>query len=476
MFFQGFKDEILSKMSTHEVSSILSRVDGLNTHQLPSYQQSVEENNINGMVLNQCELDELGKVLGMKFGDWQLFRTVILSLREAEEIGQQQQHIDVEDDTETAHNTHRNRANSVRSIHFQEVENSGSSASAYESESSRTRLGYNTQASVETKRLESSETGVVFDAIPENPESPPREKLLKRNDSVVAQLMYESGLLHRAMQSFAEEDEESHGEEEQVVEVEVLDKPSSKKRGLPVQFSLTSQRSSTSPDHNHYEGNGNQNAYNFVTSERDPLLTRRMSDIEFHLPDGVMGSPKPILKKPKNNNISGSQVSLTNNQSLLDMDMTGSEPDLTFRKQAKSPNLLQTDKSISLSSTGFVAVSDHQRPSLVSSKGNSIDSLEVINENTYETPRKSDSNSSSEKGSPQKMNIMSIEDSIKQFTLSRARTTSLSGGDRTPSFDEYSGSSSTGSFKMRSDSLRIYEDGDVVVGMSEKPTSAESFV
>ena len=480
MIFQGFTDEILSKMTTHEVSSHLSRINGLNTQQLPSYQQSVEENNINGMVLSQCELDELGKVLGMKFGDWQLFKTVILSLREAEEVSQQ--HVDVEDDTDMPHKTQRNRTNSVisaKSIHFQELENSGSSASTFESESSRARHGYNTQTSVETKRLDSSsDAGVAFDTIQEDTESPPQRKSIKRNDSVVAELMYESGLLHQAMQSFAED---SHEEEEQEVEVEVeiVEKPSSKKRGLPVQFSLTSQRSSTSPDRNYsYEGNGNQNAYDYATSEQDPLLSRRLSDIEVHLPHGhIMGSPKPILKKPKTNNISGSQVSLseTHHQSLLDLDMTGSESDLLFRK-GKSPNLLQTDKSISLSSTGFVAMSDQQRPSMVSSKGNSQDSLEVINENMIEPLRAVSSNNSSQQESPQKMNIMSIEDSIKQFTMARAHTTSLSGGDSAASFDDYSGSSSTGSFKTRSDSLHVYEEGDVVPGTSKMPTNSESFV
>ena len=489
-------------MTTHEVSSNLSRINGLNTQQIPSYQQSVEENNINGMVLSQCELDELGKVLGMKFGDWQLFKTVVLSLREAEEVQQQQQQLltdEVDGAAETALNTQRNRTNSIisaKSIHFQELENSGSSISTLESESSsRAKLGYNTQVSVEAKRLDStSEAPVVFDTIQEDIEPPAQSKRIKRNDSVVAELMYESGLLHQAMQSFAEDNEEEE-ELEPESEVEIAEeKPSSKSRGLPVQFSLTSQRSSTSIDRSsveryYNEGNGSQNAYDSSASEQDPLLTRRLSDVEVHHPYGniagspITGSPRPILKKPKPS-VSGSQVSLSDpnhqphNQSLLDLDMAGSEPDLTYRKQSKSPHLLQTDKSISLSSTGFVAMSDQHRPSMLSSKGNSIDdSLEVINENITVPPRNFSSNSSSQQGSPQKMNIMSIEDSIKQFTMDSAHTASPSHGrDRAGSFDDFSGSSSTGSFKTRSDSLHLYEEGDLSSKASKMPTNSESFV
>lgn len=497
--FQGFKDEILSKLATHEVASILSRIDGLNLHQIPTYQQNIEENNINGMVLSQCELDELGKVMGMKFGDWQLFRTVILSLREAEESGLQQSEA-VEDEVDSGTGAQRTRTNSVlsgKSIHFQEPERSGSAV--FEPEASSSRVSYNPQVSVEPQRLDNAEPAAGgFETIHEDSETsiPSQENLLKRNDSVVAELMYESGLLHQVMQSFAEEDE-SHTEEElddeeseekdgrkdeEEDEDTSEEKPSSKKRGLPVQFTLSSQRDGASPDRNLDEDNVNQNAYDHDDSEFDPLLDIRKSDLEIHLPEEtVSGSPKPILKKTRNYNATGSQISLTDGHFRSDLDMAGSEPDLSFRRPVKSPELLHTERSYSLSSTGFTALNDHQRPSLVSGRGNSVDFVDVINE-TSSQKQSPGSRSSSERSSLQKVHVMSIEDSIRQFTMSQA--SSQSAGERSPPFgarspllDEYSGTSSTiSSFKLSSDGSPSYEEGDVVFKRMGKPSNSESFV
>ncbi|XP_027766895.1 kinase D-interacting substrate of 220 kDa-like, partial [Empidonax traillii] len=40
--------------------------------------------NINGRVLAQCNIDELKKEMNMNFGDWHLFRTMILEMRNSE--------------------------------------------------------------------------------------------------------------------------------------------------------------------------------------------------------------------------------------------------------------------------------------------------------------------------------------------------------------------------------------------------------
>jgi len=41
----------------------------------------ITENNINGKVLATCDLNELGNIMGMTFGDWQLFRAWVLAAR-----------------------------------------------------------------------------------------------------------------------------------------------------------------------------------------------------------------------------------------------------------------------------------------------------------------------------------------------------------------------------------------------------------
>lgn len=42
------------------------------------------EHNINGRVLLNCNLEELKQLIGMNFGDWELFRVATLALRNHE--------------------------------------------------------------------------------------------------------------------------------------------------------------------------------------------------------------------------------------------------------------------------------------------------------------------------------------------------------------------------------------------------------
>ena len=42
------------------------------------------EHNVSGRVLLNCNLEELKQLIGMNFGDWELFRVAALSLRERE--------------------------------------------------------------------------------------------------------------------------------------------------------------------------------------------------------------------------------------------------------------------------------------------------------------------------------------------------------------------------------------------------------
>ncbi|XP_036138721.1 kinase D-interacting substrate of 220 kDa isoform X2 [Monomorium pharaonis] len=74
----------LSSLSVNGVCDLIDKIESLNSSQAPTYKQAVEENNINGRVLLHCDLQELKKVFKMTFGDWELFRMVIVSLREME--------------------------------------------------------------------------------------------------------------------------------------------------------------------------------------------------------------------------------------------------------------------------------------------------------------------------------------------------------------------------------------------------------
>ncbi|XP_070172174.1 kinase D-interacting substrate of 220 kDa B isoform X3 [Polyergus mexicanus] len=74
----------VSSLSVNGVCDLIDKIDSLNSTQAPTYKQVVKENNINGRVLLHCDLQELKKVFKMTFGDWELFRMVIVSLREME--------------------------------------------------------------------------------------------------------------------------------------------------------------------------------------------------------------------------------------------------------------------------------------------------------------------------------------------------------------------------------------------------------
>ncbi|XP_076390426.1 ankyrin repeat-rich membrane spanning isoform X2 [Megachile rotundata] len=74
----------LSTLTVNGVCDLIDRIESLSSSHAPQYKQVIQENNINGRVLLHCDLQELKKVLKMAFGDWELFRMVLVSLRELE--------------------------------------------------------------------------------------------------------------------------------------------------------------------------------------------------------------------------------------------------------------------------------------------------------------------------------------------------------------------------------------------------------
>lgn len=66
------------------VCKLLNKIEDLNPAAVKQYTDVIKQNNINGRVLIHCDLDELKKLLNMSFGDWEMFKVVIVSMREHE--------------------------------------------------------------------------------------------------------------------------------------------------------------------------------------------------------------------------------------------------------------------------------------------------------------------------------------------------------------------------------------------------------
>ncbi|CAG9821942.1 unnamed protein product [Phaedon cochleariae] len=74
----------LSTLNVEGVCTLLSNIDDLTLDALAEYIKKIKEQNINGRVLLHCDLEELKKLLGMSFGDWEMFKVLLISLRENE--------------------------------------------------------------------------------------------------------------------------------------------------------------------------------------------------------------------------------------------------------------------------------------------------------------------------------------------------------------------------------------------------------
>lgn len=74
----------LSTLNVEGVCKLLDSMEDLSISAGTNYKSVLRENNVNGRVLLHCDLDELKKLLKMNFGDWEMFRVLIVSLREQE--------------------------------------------------------------------------------------------------------------------------------------------------------------------------------------------------------------------------------------------------------------------------------------------------------------------------------------------------------------------------------------------------------
>nr|XP_020652289.1 kinase D-interacting substrate of 220 kDa isoform X2 [Pogona vitticeps] len=74
----------LSSMTVDAVCEKLKQIEGLDQTMLAQYSATIKKANINGRVLAQCNIDELKREMNMNFGDWHLFRSAVLEMRNAE--------------------------------------------------------------------------------------------------------------------------------------------------------------------------------------------------------------------------------------------------------------------------------------------------------------------------------------------------------------------------------------------------------
>ncbi|KPP65067.1 hypothetical protein Z043_116538 [Scleropages formosus] len=75
---------LLSSLDTEGVCEQLKQIDGVDPSLLARYSATIKKANANGRVLSQCNLDELKKEMNMNFGDWHLFKSMVMELRSLE--------------------------------------------------------------------------------------------------------------------------------------------------------------------------------------------------------------------------------------------------------------------------------------------------------------------------------------------------------------------------------------------------------
>ncbi|XP_052001471.1 kinase D-interacting substrate of 220 kDa isoform X1 [Xyrauchen texanus] len=75
---------LLSSLSIEGVCEKLKQIQGLDSSMLDEYISTIKKANVIGRVLSQCNIDELKKEMNMNFGDWHLFRAMVLEQRHME--------------------------------------------------------------------------------------------------------------------------------------------------------------------------------------------------------------------------------------------------------------------------------------------------------------------------------------------------------------------------------------------------------
>ena len=82
---EQFREMTLSSLTVEQICHLLSLVDGIQRSNVDKYMETLRLENVNGKVLKNCDLHDLKLSLKMSFGDWELFKVVIVEMRENEE-------------------------------------------------------------------------------------------------------------------------------------------------------------------------------------------------------------------------------------------------------------------------------------------------------------------------------------------------------------------------------------------------------
>ena len=86
----GHRHSLLSSLSVTEVSGLLDQIVGLTVSGIEMSREIIIKQNINGKVLNHCDLRELKEVFSkVSFGDWEMLKTLILEMRKTCPVEQQ---------------------------------------------------------------------------------------------------------------------------------------------------------------------------------------------------------------------------------------------------------------------------------------------------------------------------------------------------------------------------------------------------
>ena len=338
-------------MVTTQICALLARIEGINIQQLPKYQQTIEENNINGMVLCHCDLDQLKDCLQMKFGDWQLFRSAVEELREVESKAENEL-----DQTE--------REISSRPIPLS-GRDKGTKSVDTNVEYSGSKTGLLRQRSIDTQRDINVDSIGAFDVIQEEDESQVadgRKQPLQRNDSVVAEMMNDSVLLKDLVESFTTENLDEEDEEEETFLPNgnlgnMYQEPQSTPRTFlrDVNFSLSSNKSESNNTTQDEDDGGN--------SENDPLIVTE-EKVKY---TPANKNPTPILKMPKLGvSCKGFDKEQENKSSKSEPVLSGSETILVLDEKAplmrSSTGFLSQDASHSEQKLDTVLVVDETKP------------------------------------------------------------------------------------------------------------------
>ncbi|OWF35590.1 kinase D-interacting substrate of 220 kDa-like [Mizuhopecten yessoensis] len=251
---EGFEEKKLSMLSVEEICDFVSKVKGINHSMLEQYQACIHDNNVCGLVLSTCDLGELGKVITMKFGDWQLFKSAIISMRNREEelLTLEEEQLDaLSSSRDVSPDNDLHKANGGEETDIIETDiGKMSGQSIYEDRKKKSILvnadcvrRKSQSSAVERKKSVQISDDVSFSGFHEHSnvgsyrpslvkqdsvysgqsqryassvdgKDPDSDKAMPRNDSLARQMEFETGLLHKAMMHFTEEDLEESGEED----------------------------------------------------------------------------------------------------------------------------------------------------------------------------------------------------------------------------------------------------------------------